>query len=127
MAVRLTAALAVYACASISGNVTARAEEDATTQANRTAYSALMKCFVANGFANGERLDAGDAAKAAIYDRQARRSYDLAYTAGQKLGLSEEQVTRDINFVQATELPKMVRDQQYFISAVATCKALHLM
>jgi len=121
---RLGAALVVCACV---GTATARAEEDAATRANRSAYNALIKCFVANGLASDERSKAGDSEKAAAYNAKARQSFDYAYVAGEKIGLNDKQVARDLSFVQDTELPKMIRDRQYFFSAAATCKALGLM
>src|ERR1700741_1780461 len=87
--------------------------EDAMTRANRMAYQSVMKCFVASGYASDERRRAGDPAKADSYRAQARNSFDLAYTVGEKLGLSDKQVGRDLNFYQDTELPKFIGDKPY--------------
>ncbi len=93
----------------------------------RAAYQATLKCFVANGNAERERLNAGDKVRAAQYDTSGRRSYDGAFKLGQMLGLADQQVNRDLDAAQAAELPRMVKDRTYFIASVANCKALGLM
>jgi hypothetical protein len=93
----------------------------------RSAYAATLKCVVANGNAEGERRDAGDPNGAARYDANAKRSFDGAFKLGGVLGLSEQQINRDLDEAQANELPRMVKDRSYFIDAVATCKGLGLM
>jgi hypothetical protein len=101
--------------------------DDAVTRANRMAYDAAMKCFVANGYASDERRKAGDLAKSAAYGTKARASFDLAYAAGEKIGLSDDQISRDMDYAQETELPRFIRDQRYLLETAATCKALGLM
>jgi hypothetical protein len=93
----------------------------------RAAYEATLKCYIANGNAEGERRDAGDQAGAARYDASARRSFDDAFKLGGVLGLTDQQVNHDLDTTQAAELPRMVRNRDYFIDAVATCKGLGLM
>lgn len=101
--------------------------DDATARANTMAYRAAMKCFVANGHAVGLRQRAGDTAKAAVYESKARLSFDTAVKLGRALGYSGDRINEDFGLAQTRELPPMVTDQRYFISAVATCKALGLM
>jgi hypothetical protein len=103
------------------------AESEGQQHAQRLAYEAAMKCFVANSYVSGERAKAGDAAKAASYDANARKSFDLSYRAGEALGVGEAQVKRDLDFAQANELPKMVGNLDYLKGVAATCKALSLM
>jgi hypothetical protein len=106
----------------------AGAEESAAVgRANRMAYEASMKCFVANGHARGLRTRAGDPAKAAMYERKAHDAFDMAHLAGQALGLSEDEVNADIKAVQDETLPRMVGNESYFHDAVAACKAADLM
>lgn len=93
----------------------------------RAAYEATLKCFVANGNAGAERLRAGDRAGAARYETSAKRSFDGAFKLGGVLGLTDQQVNDDLDTTQAAELPRMVKDRDYFIDAVATCKGLGLM
>ncbi len=100
---------------------------DDTMQNTRAAYDAALKCFVANGNAEGERRDAGDHEGAARYDASGKRSFDAAVKLGQMLGLTNRQMNHDLDTAQAIELPKMVKDRDYFIDAVATCKGLGLM
>jgi len=105
----------------------AEGTDDAVARSSRMAYDATLKCAVANGLASDDHHDAGDATKAAEYRAKARRSFDLAYQIGAKLGLSESQIARDLEFAQDSELPRMMRDRSYYLSTAATCKALGLM
>ncbi len=93
----------------------------------RSAYEATLKCFIANGNARRERLNAGDQEGADRYDASGERSYDGAFKLGGVLGLSDEQINRDLKEAENKELPRMVKDRSYFIDAVATCKGLGLM
>ena len=103
------------------------AHDDSVARANRIAYDAAIKCAVANSLAGDDRHDAGDEAGAAAYKSKSRRSFDLTYTLGGKLGYEQNQIAHDLDFAQLSEMPKMVRDRSYFMSTAATCKALHLM
>jgi hypothetical protein len=96
-------------------------------RANRIAYEATIKCAVANSLAGDDRHDAGDEAGATAYKDKSRRSFDLTYTLGGKLGYADERIKRDLDFAQLSEMPKMMRDHGYFLSTAANCKALHLM
>jgi len=96
-------------------------------RANRMAYESLMRCFVANAHAGDERQTVGDTAKAASYRAKARKSFDLAYAAGEKIGLSDDKISRDLDYAQATELPHLISDQHYQMDTASTCKALGLM
>jgi hypothetical protein len=107
--------------------VSAPAIAQATPAENQAAYAAAMKCFVVNGNATGERLDAGDSAEAAAYEAQARRLFDLAVRLGQSLGYSRDRMEQDFGLAQARELPKLVKDVAYYRSAAATCRAMGLM
>ncbi|MDP1735992.1 MAG: hypothetical protein Q8L23_00975 [Caulobacter sp.] len=120
------AALAV-ACALCAGPAAAQSGADATARANRMAYDAAMKCFVANGHAIGLRERAGDTVKAAYYETRARLSFDTAMKLGAVLRLSGSRIDQDFRLAQTRELPPMVTDETYFLDAVATCKALGLM
>lgn len=123
---RFAAALTLYASLGV-GSAVANSTEDAVMRANRIAYDATIKCAVANAVASDDRHDAGDEAGASDYQAKSRRSFDLTYQLGGKLGLGETQIAHDLDFAQLSELPKMMRDRKYFLSTVATCKALHLM
>ncbi|MEI9994919.1 MAG: hypothetical protein WDM91_10020 [Rhizomicrobium sp.] len=123
---RLLAA-ALLAGFGLSAPATAGRTDDAAAHANRLAYDATLKCAVANGLASDDHHDAGDAAKADEYRTKARRSFDLAYKIGAKLGLADGQIARDLEFAQDSELPRMMRDRSYYLSTAATCKAVGLM
>ena len=99
----------------------------AAQDSNRLAYEASIKCFVANGLARGERLDAGDTATAAIHETNARRSFDLSFRFGHAVGLSDQHINEDLGLAQGAEMPKMVGNAEYFRDTVATCKAIGLM
>lgn len=86
-----------------------------------------MKCFVANGHAMGGRERAGDSAKAAYYETKARQSFDTAVKLGNALGFTGLRINQDFGMVQARELPTIVKDESYFLSIAATCKAMGLM
>lgn len=101
--------------------------EDAVTRANRMAYAAAMKCFVVNGIARGDQQDAHDEAKAASFERMARKSYDAAVKLGNALGYSGSRMDQDFGMAQTYELPKMLKDTGYYRSSATTCKALGLM
>ena len=107
---------------------TSAASSDGTgMRGNQIAYDAAIKCAVANSLAGDDRHDAGDEAGAAAYKDKSRRSFDLTYTLGAKLGYAQDRIAHDLDFAQLSEMPKMVRDRGYFLSTAATCKALHLM
>jgi hypothetical protein len=96
------------------------------TRANRMAYDSAQKCAVAGAIASDDRHKAGDDAKADAYRAKSKLSFNTAYALGERLGLSDEQVKRDLDFAQLTELPRMLGDENYYLSTVATCKALGL-
>jgi hypothetical protein len=126
MRLRFTVALLAFACLSARA-ATADGADDAVARANRIAYDAAIKCAVANSLAGDDRHDVGDEVGASGYKDKSRRSFDLTYTLGGKLGYAQDRITRDLNFAQLSEMPKMMRDRSYFMSTAATCKALHLM
>jgi len=99
----------------------------ATPQGDRMAYDATLKCAVANGLAKLDERDAGNAAGVTEYETKTRRSFDLAYTLGKKLGLTDKQVLKDLDASRDMEVPHMMRDRRYFLSTAATCKAMGLM
>ena len=121
---RIAAALAVCACFAATA---ADGADDAVTRANRSAYGAAMRCFVADGIARGDQQDAGNEAKAAAFEAKARKSFDTAVKLGNLLGYSGSRVNQDFGMAQTYELPKMIKDTTYYRKAVATCKALGLM
>jgi hypothetical protein len=116
--------LAALLCANASA---ASSTDDAVTRANHMAYDAAIKCFVADAYASDERRKAGDAAKSAAYHTMSRVSFDVAFTAGTKIGFDDDKVNRDLEFAQETELPRFIRDQKYLLDTAATCKAMGLM
>lgn len=99
----------------------------ASADGTRQAYDATLKCAVANGLAKLDERDAGHASGVAEYDTKTHRSFDLAYTLGAKIGLTDNQVLNDLNAAQNSELPRMMRDRSYYVDVVATCKAMGLM
>ena len=101
--------------------------QNATASANRIAYESALKCFVANGRADGVRRQAGNHTAADAYERGARTSFDAAVRMGQLLGYSNQRVNEDFGIVQARELPRMVADSAYFREVIGTCRALGLM
>lgn len=109
--------------------VTAHAESDAAAlqRANRMAYDAAIKCFVAASVATGEREDAGDRDAATRYEHSARKSFDTASALGEKLGFSGSRINQDFGMAQAAQLPKLVRDLNYYRDTAAMCRALGLM
>jgi len=115
--------LAVYSCFGTG----VAAADNAAARANRIAYDSAIKCAVANSLAGDDRHDAGDDAGATAYKAKSRRSFDLTYALGDKLGYSEKQIAHDLDFAQLSEMPKMMRDKSYFLKTAATCKALKLM
>jgi len=100
---------------------------NATPQGDRMAYDATLKCAVANGLAELDEKGAGHTVKAADYEAKTHRSFDLAVTFGHKIGLSNSQIQHDLDAAKDTELPHMMKDQSYYLKAVATCKGLGLM
>ncbi len=113
--------------AAILFNNSASAGDDAAAHTNRLAYDTAIRCFVADAYASDERRKVGDEVKADSYKAKSRESFDLAYTAGDKIGLTDKQVGRDLDFAQQTELPRLIRDQHYLLDTASTCKALGLM
>jgi hypothetical protein len=106
---------------------TAAAQDDAAAHANRSAYEAAIKCFVADGIVAGDyRRDGNQVAQAAL-EAKARESFDIATRAGDALGYSGTRVYQDFGLAQAEEVPRLVREPAYFRKAAAMCKALGLM
>jgi hypothetical protein len=99
----------------------------ASAAPGQEAYQAAMKCYVANVHAANGRKKVGDTAKAAIYVTNAKRSFDGAVALGRNMGLSNQQMNSDLDDVEARELGRIVADQDYFRSTVATCKGMGLM
>lgn len=120
-----TIGLIVLAASLTAAN--AASGQDATAKANRMAYESATRCFLANGYAGDERRKAGDKSKEAAYLTKARQSYDVAFAAGRKLGISDQEIGRDIDFAQTIELPRFIRDGKYLLGVASTCKALGLM
>jgi hypothetical protein len=100
---------------------------NASTQANQLAYDAARRCTIVATYLSGERGKAGDLAGAKRLDEQARRDFDRAFALGGALGRSDAQVTRDIDFTQTAELPRLMQDANYRTNLRATCRALGLM
>ncbi len=125
----LKAVLAAMVAASAlsAGAALAQTDDSAVASANRSAYGWALKCFIADGHAEGIRSRAGDATQAKYYESKAHQSFDAGTKLGAVLGLSGSQIDEDFGRTQASELPPMVTDRQYFAKAVATCKALGLM
>ena len=120
---------AVSACLVLawSDSVSADSTADAVAKANQGAYEHAIRCFLANGYASDGRRKAGDAARATAYDTKARQSFDLAYAAGNRIGLNDTKIGRDLDYYQSIELPRFIRDEKYLLSVASTCKALGLM
>ncbi|MEJ0027701.1 MAG: hypothetical protein WDN01_16880 [Rhizomicrobium sp.] len=114
----LPAACAFALCAG-----TAAAQDDAVTRANRMAYELAMKCYVANGVARGDNLDAGNAAYAKIFEADARKAFDIAVKLGNALGYSGSRQNQDFGMAEAQELARFVKDKAYLKQTLATCKA----
>lgn len=121
------AALTALVAALPTNQACAQSTDDPVMRANRGAYEAAIKCFIANGHASGLRERAGDPEKAKYYDAKAHLSFDTATKLGAALQLSGSQIDEDFGTAQARELPTMVTDQKYFGVIVANCKALGLM
>lgn len=94
---------------------------------NRAPYDLAIRCFMANGLAARSRTKQGDAAGASIYDANARTSYGVAGVLGKTYGYSEQQTDANIKAMQASELPRMLKEPGYFTSTMAACKTASLM
>ncbi len=116
----------LVACACFCSG-TAIGADDPVTRANRMAYDLAIKCFVANGVARGDNLDAGDQAAASVFEAGARKSFDTAGKLGDTLGYSGSQQNEDFGMAQTRELAKFVQDKSYLRKTLATCKAVGLL
>lgn len=119
--------LCAVVIAMAAGVASAQPAEDAVARANRGAYDWTLKCFVLDSKASNDRERAGDLSKAADYNAKARKAFDMAYSAGARIGLSEAQVAHDLDYAQLHELPILVQDEGYFRRTAGTCKALGLL
>jgi hypothetical protein len=118
---------ALFGISTYSGSAFGGQFTSVPTDLENTLYSQAIVCFVANGHAKGTRMQVGDTAKAAIYEKQAHEAFNIAVTAGRDMGFSKDRIEDDFARIQAAELPQMVNDQSYFFNAVAKCKALKFM
>lgn len=93
----------------------------------RDAYAYAVKCFYANmwGVSYFERN--GDKASAATSEAKARLSWDGALKLGHSLGMSTQQVRRDLDGDVSPEPAKLSYDEDYFNRTAAACKKLGLM
>lgn len=120
--INIVAALAVSALCAGSAMAQTRA-----SQADRLAYDAALKCYVANTVAASGREAVGDSAGVERYRVNANRAFDGAMALGRSMGMSNVQLNRDLDSVEARELSRMVPDAAYFRQTVAACKAVGLM
>ncbi len=93
----------------------------------QAAYELAMKCFVANGFVENRQLDAHDQAGAEAAKEREKAAFDMAVQLGKQLDYNNERINRDLDLFQQRELPRMVRDSEYFRQTEASCKAYGLM
>lgn len=105
----------------------AGASEDAPTRANRMAYEAAMKCFIANGIVTADMRREGNKMQEAAFEARARQSFEIAVKLGDKLGYSGTRVNEDFGLAQTRETVRLMNDGAYFKRTAATCKALGLM
>ncbi|MBS0473083.1 MAG: hypothetical protein JSR60_18580 [Proteobacteria bacterium] len=100
---------------------------DADMRATSMLYGVALKCYVTLAYARDERRSAGDRSKSEFYGLKARQSFDVAYQTGEKIGLTDDRIHSDLESAQEAELPHLMRDEQYFRSMGATCKAVGLL
>ena len=98
-----------------------------TTATNRAPYDLAIRCFMANGLAARSRTKQGDAVGASVYEANARMSYGVAGVLGKTYGYSEQQTDANIKAMQASELPRMLKEPGYFKSTITACKTASLM
>ncbi len=105
----------------------AASAEDAAMRANRSAYEAAIKCFIANGIVAGDKREDGDKVEQAVFEGKARESFEIANKAGAALGYTGSHINEDFGLAQASEMPRLVKDSGYFKRTAAICKGLGLM
>jgi hypothetical protein len=125
--VRCGRLIALMIATATATSALAQSDPTATDRGNRLAYDASIKCFIANGVARSDAINAGKQSLADSFDSKARASFDTALKLGGVLGYSGTHINEDLGLAQANELPKMVKDISYFRDAASTCKALGLM
>jgi len=116
----------VLVCAHILSCTVAFAADDAATRANRGAYELAKKCAVVGVIGAGDSRKANDRLRTEAYQAASRRSFDAAYTLGEKIGLEATQISKDLDFAQLSEVPMMLRDREYLAKTNANCKAVGL-
>lgn len=123
------AALTLVLAASIDAPTLAQpvSREHEENSKDGSAYFQALLCAAANANASGDRKLAGDDAKAKLYQSQMEHDYRIAQGLGDVLGKSHATISADLRGVQEIQLPRMVKDQQYFYSVVANCKYYKLM
>ena len=94
----------------------------ASSQDVRGAYDAALKCFVANGYLKGTFEKSGDSANASLFDARAHKAFDLAFSYGDMLHLSQQQVKADISRTSDPELRKLLTDGSYLTVIAKDCK-----
>lgn len=105
----------------------AHASEDAAAHANRVAYDAAMKCFIADGILTADKRRQGNKAGEAAFEAKARQSFEVAVQLGQKLGYSGTRVNEDFGLAQTRETARLMSDTAYFHQTANMCKVLGLM
>lgn len=120
-------ALAAQVLIATSAMVVVALPTTALAQDNRGAYDVAVRCFVANVHAEGLRREAGQSSAADQYRAAGRQSFDAAVALGTALGKSRSEMEADIRRGQTQDLPRMVRDADYFRTVVTTCRAYGLM
>lgn len=99
----------------------------AQAQDNRAAYNVAVRCFVANVRAENVERRAGQLTSAERYKVVGKQAFDAAATLGVALGRNTTQIEADIGQSRTNDLPRMVREADYYRQVVATCRAYGLM
>lgn len=95
---------------------------NAAASDTQRAYDAARRCYVANGHVYDSFKQSGDAANTSLFEAKAKKSFDLAYSYGHQLHLSNDEIATDIHQTTDVELRKLLADSAYLTTVAKDCK-----
>ena len=114
------------ACLMLAALSPAAAQTDAATQANRRAYDAATRCYVAYALEARRETKEGNATKASNLTSTAKRAFDGARSLGQILGRPKSIIESEIDAAEASEAPRMLASRGYHRQTLDMCRELGL-
>ncbi|WP_426030930.1 hypothetical protein [Caulobacter sp. DWP3-1-3b2] len=99
----------------------------AQAEVNRGPYNTAVRCFAAAAYVRHLQTNVGNTAAADALEERAKQAWGVSFILGKAIGISQDEVKRDLDATKDTQLPRFAQDTAYLKSSVAACKAADLM